>query len=256
MAHIKNPTGSSMDRYPEVGSRTPGGHELGRTPKVTNPFPAIFIPLDKDITQPFDEPRGRIERAKSVLSAIDFHKHGTQHGLLHLAELERLRILRQAEDYETQNGRPVDAPTLPTDEADDMIARMSAPAVPGVNYNVSNDDLRPKFSGVTDTADRKDTVRQLSRVVEDTMAQLVGFERHMEGERQRLLQYLEKDERRLGPQPGSSNEPGLSRPMAGASFSTFARVAEPDGMTTSDRLDGDGDMIMDSPASRSMSEPG
>lgn len=178
-------------------------------PKVTSVVPAIFIPLDRDISEPFEGPRTRIERARKLLESIDSHQAGVSAGILHLAELERRRILREAEKWEAEHGVPDTIVGLPPAETEAMIRNMSAPAHPGQDYNVPTDELRPSFNAMVDLPIRADTVRQLQRVVEDGLNHLGGYELHMKAIRKKWTETLEKEERtmaaKFGPGPASAS---------------------------------------------------
>jgi len=205
-------------------------------PKVTSVVPGILVPVDCDITRPFNAPRNRIERAKSVLEAVEFFRQGGIQGMLHLADLERKRILQDARRWEAVHGSEDDAATLQPDEADAMIDAMSVVAAPGVDYTTSTAEmLTLNFNRAVDKSDRRDTVRQLQRVVEDVMSHLQGYEGHMEGVKKRWTESLEQEGKRLeecfgpaeeGPTPAST---------------TAAPTAAP---TAEDEKDGDGDIAM------------
>ena len=111
------------------------------TPRVTSVVPGILVPVDRDITRPFQAPRSRIERAKSVLEGIEFYRQGGIQGMLHLAAIEQKRILREAHRWEAMYGLDDSDATMQRDEEEALVASMSAPAVPGVDYNISTAEL-------------------------------------------------------------------------------------------------------------------
>ena len=188
-------------------------------PQVTSVVPGILVPVDRDITQPFNAPRNRIERAKSMLESIEFHRQGGIQGILHLADMERKRILQESRRWEAMHDLKDAPPAWSPAEADLMIASMNAPAVPGINYDTEKAEMELlNFRRSVDTGDRKDSVRQLQRVMEDAISQLHGYDHHMEDIRKRWVESLEKEERlmeaRFGPAEDASTTtiaPTMSR---------------------------------------------
>ncbi|CAK7230793.1 hypothetical protein SCUCBS95973_007693 [Sporothrix curviconia] len=145
-------------------------------PRVTSVVPAMFVPLaaDADLTQPFDAPRSRTERAQVMLDTLDYYYDGVRQGFVYLADLDRRRIVGAAEAREEaienawaaakaastadpatgaatgpagekpgEKQQPPQPPlppqgdeTLSPEEMDAMITAMRAPAIPGVDYNM------------------------------------------------------------------------------------------------------------------------
>ncbi len=210
------------NQQPTLGSTS--SFEGGIPPRVTHIAPAIFVPLEKDITQPFDAPRDRIERAGMLLESVEFHKAGVREGLLHLTELERRRILGEAKMWEAEHGPQADPAGLHPDEADAMLANMYAPAVPGVEYNVPTQDLRPNFFSSVDDPHREDRVRQLQRVEEDGLDQLAGYEGHIEAIKRRWTDMLEKEKRMMAQRFGRGSPP--PPPAAAASGPADAEMED------------------------------
>jgi hypothetical protein len=223
---------------PDGGSAALDDQEIA--PKVTSVVPAIFIPLREDITQPFDVPRGRIERAKSVLESIEFHRADVRQGILHLTELERRRILRENRKWEAEHGPPENQGGVPPEEADAMIANMSAPVWEGYDYSIDPSALRPNFNAIKETPDRADTIRQLKRVMEEGLNHLVGYEGHMEGIKKRWTEALDKEEQLMEEKFGSSGGAGgdgqqpQSRRSSVASLAPTAPLSADDGSVPMD----------------------
>ncbi|CAK7238908.1 MAG: hypothetical protein STHCBS139747_000329 [Sporothrix thermara] len=234
-------------------------------PQVTSVVPAIFVPLDADadLTQPFDAPRSRTERAQAMLDTLDYYQSGVRQGFVYLAGLDRRRILgaakareqgleearkaakkaadaaaKRAAEYEATRKalqaakkRPPPAPpaqsaqrppqrqpppyddeTLKPDEIDAMIAAMRAPPVPGADYNIIPTlDQQPLPICFPPAADevpggRRETVRQLSEVVEQALMQITGYDGHIHQLRDRWKETLEREQKRLDEQFGVLQE--------------------------------------------------
>ncbi|KIH94958.1 hypothetical protein SPBR_03801 [Sporothrix brasiliensis 5110] len=72
--------------------------------RVTSAIPAMFVPLraDADLTQPFDPPRSRIERAKAMLDTLEYYRTGVREGFLYLADMDRRHIIGAAMARKTE----------------------------------------------------------------------------------------------------------------------------------------------------------
>ncbi|CAK7197713.1 hypothetical protein SEUCBS139899_000361 [Sporothrix eucalyptigena] len=66
-------------------------------PRVASIIPAMFVPLDADadLTQPFDPPRSRIERAKAMIDTLGYFRDGVRQGFVYLGDLDRQRIVAE-----------------------------------------------------------------------------------------------------------------------------------------------------------------
>ncbi len=213
------------------GNATARGDEIA-TPKVTNVTSSIFVPLNKDLTQPFDAPRDRIEKVKCVLESIEFHKTGGRQGILYLAELERRRILTEAAKREAEGGLATNPADLPPGEADEMIHNMQQPALLGVSYNMTTNALcahAPGWDAPGDTQDREHTARELQRVMEPGLDHIAGYEAHMDGLKIWWTEALRKEEALMDAKFGRAS----SAPMAPRASTA-----------TLDPKDQDGDVLM------------
>ncbi|KAL2265547.1 hypothetical protein VTJ83DRAFT_6647 [Remersonia thermophila] len=177
-------------------------------PPLTNIAPGIFVPLqDVDLTH-FEPPRDRIERLKSILSSIDYHREGVRENLLYMFEREKRRLVQQAAEAEQQllgstalppQGR---RPGLSPSEVDELIANMEAPAQPGVDYNVHNIVLSeltvpPPAAGPPPASIRDAAVRDLLVMVERAVADLHGVENFLLKKREEYLALLDREIQRL-----------------------------------------------------------
>ncbi|KAL1903633.1 hypothetical protein Sste5346_000262 [Sporothrix stenoceras] len=63
--------------------------------RVTSAIPAMFVPLtpDADLTQPFNPPCSRFEKAKAMLGTIEYYRDGIREGFMYLADMDRKYIV-------------------------------------------------------------------------------------------------------------------------------------------------------------------
>lgn len=63
--------------------------------RVTSAIPAMFVPLapDSDLTQPFNPPRSRVEKAKAMLGTVEYYRDGVREGFMYLADMDRQYIV-------------------------------------------------------------------------------------------------------------------------------------------------------------------
>ncbi|CAK7217132.1 hypothetical protein SBRCBS47491_003066 [Sporothrix bragantina] len=242
------PSASTSDQQP------PHQEKAKALPRVTSVVPAMFVPLDADadLTQPFDAPRSRTERAQAMLDTLDYYQNGVRQGFVYLADLDRRRIIEAAKDREKalEEARaaakaartavgpsgtrpfqlapppppPNDDESLSPDEIDAMIATMRAPAIPGVDYNMVPSLDQPPLPIPFPPADdevpggRREAVRQLSEVVEQVLMQMSGYNGHMSQLRGRWRDILEREQKRLDEQFGTLPEgatgPSTTTPAA------------------------------------------
>ncbi|KAL1841405.1 hypothetical protein VTJ49DRAFT_7082 [Mycothermus thermophilus] len=185
----------------------PGPEASEKIPPLTNIAPGIFVPLrDVDLAN-FKPPRDRIERLKSILSIIDYHREGIRENLLYMFEREKRRLVQQAAETEQQllgptPPPPKSRPGLSADEVDELIANMEAPAQPGVDYNVRNIALSeltapPLTAGPPPSSVRDATVRDLLVMVERAMGDLHGSENFLLKKREEYLALLDREIKRL-----------------------------------------------------------
>ncbi|OAA64420.1 hypothetical protein SPI_03067 [Niveomyces insectorum RCEF 264] len=219
-------------------------------PRVTSVVPAMFVPLDADITQPFEPPRDRVQRAHAVLQSIDYHRTGVRRGMLHLAGLDRQRIVATAAAATTGAAAPAGPAALTNSglaglaasqerisprETEALIANMRGPALPGVDYaaacRMQVAEQQPlQFVPPADErpGGRREAVRQTQEVVEQALAQLNGYERHIGLIRARWVETLEKEHKTMdalfGTAPTAATA-GEDRPGGGGSSSSSSSTA-------------------------------
>lgn len=167
-----------------------------KIPVLNNIAPSIFVPLHDDFLT-IEPPRDRIERLKRVLQTIDYQREGVKENLLYMFEREKKRIVLEAAEIEQAQGPPSSKPGLAPNEIDDIIANMEAPALPGRDYNVRDMPRLGPIMVPPNASLRDRTVMQLLSMVEQGLAELEGFEKHMEGIKDRFLVCLEQEMARI-----------------------------------------------------------
>lgn len=173
-----------------VGQEPTGPEKI---PPLTNIAPSIFVPLRDDILKT-DLPQDRVERLKRILETIDYQKQGVKANLMYMFEREKRRTIQQAAELEAQQGPSQFGPSLPPDEADEIIANMEAPARPDLNYNIRDmpplDVSRPIPPAMPL---RERTLMELLVMVERGLEELQGYEAHIVGIKQHYLERLERE---------------------------------------------------------------
>lgn len=160
-------------------TQPPGPDAPERIPPLNNIAPSIFVPLEDD-TLGSEPPRDRVERLKRILETIDYQREGVKENLLYMFEREKKRIIMEAAEIEQALGPPQIKPGLSPSEVDDIIANMEAPAVAGLDYNITNmPDFNPNEETPPDASLRDRTVMDLLKVVERGLAELQLFEAYM-----------------------------------------------------------------------------
>ncbi|KAK3304418.1 uncharacterized protein B0T15DRAFT_536440 [Chaetomium strumarium] len=164
-----------------------------KIPPLTNLAPCVLVPLRDDIlnTELSQDP---VRRIKWILNTINYQREGIRENLLCMFEREKQRAIQQAIEMEQAQGPPKTRPGLPLSEVDEVIANMEAPAVPGMNYNISSMPvLHPPTSLPPNTSHRDRTVLELLLMVEKGLSQLQGFEKYMADIKQHYLACLERE---------------------------------------------------------------
>ncbi|KAJ4307023.1 hypothetical protein N0V88_000398 [Collariella sp. IMI 366227] len=164
-----------------------------KIPPLTNIAPSIFVPLRDDLLNT-DLPQDRVERLKRILETIDYQKQGVKANLIYMFEREKRRTMQHAAELEAQQGPSQMRPSLPPDEADEIIANMEAPARPDLNYNIRDmpqlDVSRPIPPAMPL---RERTLMELLVMVERGFEELQGYEAHIVGIKQHYLERLERE---------------------------------------------------------------
>jgi hypothetical protein len=149
-------------------------------PELTIVAPAIFLPLDSDITKPGDLPQDRVQRLERIIKSINFHRQGIRQNLLTMFEGQVRRLQLLAAQRERQHGKSEGRASVSPDEADRLLAAMEKPAVPGVEYNVQNfPPFDVNMMAPAEYSDRDSAAWEVLREVERGMQQLNGLAAHM-----------------------------------------------------------------------------
>ncbi|EFW98805.1 hypothetical protein CMQ_4657 [Grosmannia clavigera kw1407] len=170
-------------------------------PKVVSADPAMFVPLDFDITEPMERPRSRVDRAQSMLQTADFYRTGVRRGMVYLADLDRRRILATAARAAARPGQKDDLDGLEPDEADVLVHSMQAPLQPAADqasYITTDQELAQHIPQILPKADepgRKEAGRQLQQVVELVLGKMDSYDSHICAVRSRWAADLEREQK-------------------------------------------------------------
>ncbi|KAK4461177.1 hypothetical protein QBC42DRAFT_227917 [Cladorrhinum samala] len=165
-------------------------------PPLRNLAPSIFVPLNVDITQP-EEDTDRLGRLRRILESIDYHHGGMKENLMYMFEREKRRMTVEASERELALNQQGIKPGLPRPEEDMIVRNMEAPATPGKNYNLNEDQIgsyhiRPIPPGAPISI-RDRTVVELLMVVERSLIDLESLDGFMGRIRERYLKHLERE---------------------------------------------------------------
>ncbi|KAK3315135.1 hypothetical protein B0H66DRAFT_334855 [Apodospora peruviana] len=203
---LKSTQQPAMAQYGDGGKLPPTGPAAERRelepsekiPALRNVAPGVFVPFHEDILSKTDYPRDRIDRVKRILESIDYQREGVKENLMYLFEREKQRILLEAQEKEQELGLQDAKPGVHPAEVDATLRSMEAPAEPGCDYNIRFlPPLEPHRSLATNLSLRDRTVQGLLSLVESGVADLNGYERHINGIRDYYVDCLAKEVARI-----------------------------------------------------------
>lgn len=187
------PTGPRAQQSEEEPNTEPRPSE--KIPPLTTIAPGIFVPIQDAMVTDFAEPpRDRVERLRRILRSIDYQREGIKENLLYMIDREKQRLILQAAEIEEDEGT-VDRPRgINPWEADMIIQNMQAPAQPGRDYNIKNEQIPIRHAQSRASLPiRERVVEELLDMVESGVRQLANYEVHVANIKQRYLSILEKE---------------------------------------------------------------
>lgn len=213
------------------------GKEL--PPKVVSVDPAMFVPLDFDITEPLEPPGSRVDYAQSMLQTADFYRTGVRRGMVYLADLDRRRILAtaaQATAHEGEMGEKGDDDGLKPEEADMLVHSMQAPFQPAAkrSYVMTDQDLSLhslQLLPEVDKPGRKEAGRQLQQVIELVLGKMGSYDGHICAVRSRWAADLEQEQGLMAEQFGKLSTADSAVDGPGTAGTAGAAVSEMKGVT-------------------------
>lgn len=138
--------------------------------------PAIFVPVDKSLLEPFDAPRDKIERLKLSLSQLDQHSVQVRSNLMFLFVRERDRILQEVRIQEAKYGLQATQCKVEDGERNWMLQNMAAPINTSRNYSVAKPPPMPLDQPINPPATlRAAAIEELIGLVEGAVKNFEGY---------------------------------------------------------------------------------
>ncbi|KAM7209520.1 hypothetical protein V8F20_000258 [Naviculisporaceae sp. PSN 640] len=170
-----------------------------KIPILTSTLPAIFLPLDHDITKEDNPlPRDRLERIKRILDTIDNQRVSVKENIVWLLEREKERMVLEARERDEElvaQGHKTGL-ALSALEVDQVIHSLEAPAVKGRDYNITDapplNEHRP-----LPTNPRVQVIDYLLNWVEGGSRELDGYENHIAAIRTHYEEILQRETARI-----------------------------------------------------------
>ncbi|ROT43529.1 hypothetical protein SODALDRAFT_327736 [Sodiomyces alkalinus F11] len=176
----------------------------GSIPPLKYLSPAIFVPLEKSLLEPFDPPRDKLERLKVTLDRLDRHSDQVRQNLWSMFLRERDRILQDARKVEAAHGAQLPPIGIVESERDTMLKNMMAPPDPEKDYRAIHPLPTPSQPAVPLTTWRERAADELVSLVEGAIGEIDGFDMATtevkEGYRQAIEREKASEARYLGNQ--------------------------------------------------------
>ncbi|KAL2759675.1 hypothetical protein ACRALDRAFT_1060320 [Sodiomyces alcalophilus JCM 7366] len=138
--------------------------------------PAIFVPLEKSLLEPFDAPRDKLERLKVTLERLDRHSNEVRQNLWYMFLRERDRILQEARKAKAIYGAQVPPADIDENERDMMLQNMMASPDPNKDYAAIHPLPTPVQPAAPATTWREQAVDELISLVEGAIRVIDGFD--------------------------------------------------------------------------------
>lgn len=168
-------------------------------PILRSTLPAMFLPLDEDITKEADSmPRDRLERLKRILDTIDNQRVSVKENIMWLLDRERERMVLEAKEREEELNLQGAKTGLSASEVDHVIHSLEAPAIPGRDYNITDAPPLNVHRHIPATlSPREMVIDHLLNWVESGSRELIGYEDHIAGIRRHYEELLQKETARI-----------------------------------------------------------
>lgn len=138
--------------------------------------PAVFVPLEKSLLEPFDAPRDKLERLKVTLERLDQHSNQVRQNLWYMFLRERDRIFQEGKKAEAAQGAQVPPTGVDEGELDIMLQNMMAPPDPEKDFEAVHPLQTPQQPPPPATTWRERAIDELINLVEGAIGVIDGFD--------------------------------------------------------------------------------